>query len=106
MAITKQTRRKPSDATIHEQSDNRTLAALVGAAALIFAAPTANADAVSDFYTGKQLRILVGYGAGGGYDRVAHLMATHLSKHVPGNPTVIVQNMDRCGLDEGREFLV
>ena len=105
MAITKQTRRKPSDATIHEQSDNRTLAALVGAAALIFAAPTANADAVSDFYTGKQLRILVGYGAGGGYDRVAHLMATHLSKHVPGNPTVIVQNMTGAGSMKAANFL-
>jgi hypothetical protein len=48
--------------------------------------PTAQADTASNFYTGKQLRILVGYGAGGGYDTVTRLMGKNLSKHIPGNP--------------------
>jgi len=68
-----------------------------GAAALLLAAPAAQADAVSNFYTGKQLKILVGYGAGGGYDTVTRLLGKHLSKHIPGNPVVIVQNMPGAG---------
>lgn len=73
------------------------LAALAGAAALLLAAPAAQADAVADFYKGKQLRILVGYGAGGGYDTVTRLLGKHLSRHVPGNPTIVVQNMPGAG---------
>tara|TARA_R110002126_G_scaffold9930_20_gene44642 strand:- start:589 stop:1668 length:1080 start_codon:yes stop_codon:yes gene_type:complete len=82
-----------------------TLAALAGAAAMLLAAPAAQADAVSDFYTGKQLRILVGYGAGGGYDRITRLMAAHMSKHIPGNPTVVVQNMTGAGSMKAANFL-
>src|SRR6185312_10558433 len=42
---------------------------------------------------GKELRILVGYAAGGGYDIYARAVAQHLGRHIPGSPTVIVQNM-------------
>lgn len=45
------------------------------------------------YYQGKVLTILVGFPAGGGYDRVARLLAKHLPKHIPGNPSVIVENM-------------
>lgn len=45
------------------------------------------------YYEGKVITIIVGYGAGGGYDRVARLLAKHLPKHIPGNPSVIVENM-------------
>jgi tripartite-type tricarboxylate transporter receptor subunit TctC len=44
-------------------------------------------------YAGKTLTIIVGYKAGGGYDATARLLARHLPKHIPGKPTVIVQNM-------------
>ncbi len=45
------------------------------------------------YYEGKRLTILVGFEPGGGYDRLARLLAKHLSKHIPGKPTVIVENM-------------
>ena len=49
--------------------------------------------AAAPFYKGKVINIVVGYNPGGGYDRVARLLAKHLSKHIPGKPAVIVQNM-------------
>ena len=44
-------------------------------------------------YAGKTVTIVVGYKAGGGYDATARLLARHLPKHIPGKPTMIVQNM-------------
>jgi tripartite-type tricarboxylate transporter receptor subunit TctC len=44
-------------------------------------------------YAGKTVTIIVGYKAGGGYDATARLLARHLPKHIPGKPTMIVQNM-------------
>jgi hypothetical protein len=46
-----------------------------------------------DFYAGKQLTIMVGAGPGGGYDLQARIAARHLGRHIPGNPTIIVQNI-------------
>jgi hypothetical protein len=46
-----------------------------------------------DFYAGKQLTIIVGAGPGGGYDLQARVVARHLGRHIPGNPTIIVQNI-------------
>jgi tripartite-type tricarboxylate transporter receptor subunit TctC len=45
------------------------------------------------FYRGKTVTLVVGYSAGGGYDQYARLVARHLGRYIPGNPTVIVQNM-------------
>jgi tripartite-type tricarboxylate transporter receptor subunit TctC len=50
-----------------------------------------------DFYAGKTITIVVGFGPGGGYDLYARLIAGTLGKHIPGNPKVIVQNMDGAG---------
>jgi tripartite-type tricarboxylate transporter receptor subunit TctC len=50
-------------------------------------------DAVASFYKGKTITVVVGTSAGGGYDTYARLMARHMGKHIPGNPTVLVQNM-------------
>src|SRR5258708_33306527 len=46
-----------------------------------------------DFYAGKQLTIIVGAGPGGGYDLQARIAGRHLGRHIPGNPTIIVQNI-------------
>jgi tripartite-type tricarboxylate transporter receptor subunit TctC len=46
-----------------------------------------------DFYRGKTLTILVGFTPGGGFDINARLLARHMGRHIPGNPTVVVQNM-------------
>jgi tripartite-type tricarboxylate transporter receptor subunit TctC len=50
-----------------------------------------------DFYTGKQISMLVGSGTGGGYDAYARLFGRHLHKHIPGAPTVVVQNVPAAG---------
>lgn len=53
--------------------------------------------AVPAFYEGKTIRIVVGYPAGGGYDVYARLLARFMEKHIPGNPSIIVQNMPGAG---------
>jgi tripartite-type tricarboxylate transporter receptor subunit TctC len=65
-------------------------------AALVAAAPK-SATAQSGFYAGKTFRIVVGASAGGGYDTYARAIAPFLSEHLPGRPTVIVQNMPGGG---------
>jgi tripartite-type tricarboxylate transporter receptor subunit TctC len=49
--------------------------------------------AAEDFYAGKQISFIVGAGVGGGYDLQARVTARHLGKHIPGNPSIVVQNM-------------
>jgi tripartite-type tricarboxylate transporter receptor subunit TctC len=46
-----------------------------------------------DFYRGKTVNMVVGYSAGGGYDQYARVLARHFGRHIPGNPTIVVQNM-------------
>ncbi len=60
-------------------------------------AMTAKADPVSDFYRGKQISLILSAGAGGGYASYAHAIAPYLTKHIPGNPNVVVQNMPGAG---------
>src|SRR5262245_177088 len=69
----------------------RALAALCFALAAP-AAPAAAQDAAS-FYRGKTVRIVVGFSSGGGYDVYARVLARHLARHIPGTPSVVVQNM-------------
>jgi len=58
---------------------------------------SANAFAQEAFYKGKTMRIVVGFGAGGGFDTYSRALARHLGQHIPGNPTVIVENMTGAG---------
>jgi tripartite-type tricarboxylate transporter receptor subunit TctC len=69
------------------------------AAAMLAAVPlsSAPADGVADFYRGKNVEMYIGYSAGGGYDVYARLVARHIGKHIPGNPTVIPKNMAGAG---------
>ncbi|MFL5095815.1 MAG: Bug family tripartite tricarboxylate transporter substrate binding protein [Xanthobacteraceae bacterium] len=66
-------------------------------AAGLLAVPAAAQEDVAAFYRGKTLRIVVGVAVGSGYDINARLLARHLGAHVPGNPTVIVQNQPGAG---------
>jgi tripartite-type tricarboxylate transporter receptor subunit TctC len=68
-----------------------------GAAALAFSTTPSAAQSVADFYQGKQVTIIVGSSPGGGYDAQGRLVARHLSKHIPGHPAMIVQNMPGAG---------
>ena len=69
---------------------------LFGLALQLTAVAMARAD-VSEFYSGKQMRVVVGSDVGGGYDAYARLLAAHLGKHIPGKPNFIVQNMPGAG---------
>jgi tripartite-type tricarboxylate transporter receptor subunit TctC len=74
---------------------NRLAAAAMATTALC-TLPAA-ADPVADFYKGKKLTIIVGYGAGGGYDTTTRLLARHLGNFIPGKPGLVVQNMTGAG---------
>jgi tripartite-type tricarboxylate transporter receptor subunit TctC len=68
-------------------------------AALFFglALCASHAFAAGPFYQGKTLRVTVGFSAGGGFDMWARLVARHLGRNIPGNPTVIVENLTGAG---------
>ena len=74
----------------------RILPSAVAAALLAVAAP-ARADSVADFYRGKRINLVIGFGTGGGYDTYARLLARFIGEHVPGNPGVVAQNMPGAG---------
>jgi len=65
-------------------------------AGLALTAP-ARADPVADFYRGRTLTLVVGYGPSGGYDLFGRMMARHLGRHIPGQPSIVVQNMPGAG---------
>jgi tripartite-type tricarboxylate transporter receptor subunit TctC len=74
------------------------IAAVVGLAALVAAAVVpARAQSPAEFYKGKTVFLVIGYSVGGGYDAYARLLSAHLGKHIPGNPTVVPQNMAGAG---------
>jgi len=54
-------------------------------------------QSAENFYKGKTLEIYIGYGPGGGYDQYGRLLARHIGKHLPGNPSIIVRNMPGAG---------
>ncbi|MGQ3489052.1 hypothetical protein [Roseovarius pacificus] len=56
-------------------------------------------------YEGEQVTLLINYGAGGSTDVEGRLVAKHLSKHIPGNPDIIVQNMPGGGGNIGSNYL-
>ena len=58
---------------------------------------TARADAISDFYKGKRMTMLIGLSTGGAYDRYARLTARHLGRFIPGNPSITPRNMTGGG---------
>src|SRR5918997_2620828 len=73
----------------------RLFAAVSGLLALSTSA--AVADPIADFYRGKAIQLVVGYGPGGGNDVYARLLARHMGRHMPGNPGIVVQNMPGAG---------
>jgi tripartite-type tricarboxylate transporter receptor subunit TctC len=54
-------------------------------------------DSLGSFFRGKTITLSIGSSAGGGYDTYARLLARHLGKHLPGNPTIVPQNMPGAG---------
>ena len=68
-------------------------ALLIVSAFLVGLIKPATAQDVESFYRGKQVRIIVGFSSGGGYDQYGRLLARRIGKHIPGVPDVVVQNM-------------
>lgn len=75
----------------------RTASATVVAAAMLVCARAAFAQTAQSFYTGRQITLLCGAAVGGGYDAHARLLARHLGRFIPGNPTIVVQNLPAAG---------
>jgi len=71
---------------------------LVAFMAAALAAPLpVHAQSVADFYRGKQVSLYIGFSPGGTYDLYGRVVARHIGKHIPGNPTVIPRNMEGAG---------
>ena len=77
------------------------LAAFLALAVVI----SARADEVADLYRGRSVTLFIGYSAGGGYDAYGRVLARHLGKHIPGGPSVVVQNMPGAGSLRCANFL-
>ena len=71
---------------------NRTILAIA-----IVVASIGGARAQADFFAGKQITLLIGTTAGGGYDAYGRLLARHIGRHIPGNPAVVAKNMPGAG---------
>ena len=69
----------------------------VAVALLLTSAAVADDKAVAEFYAKRTVTIAVGFSPGGNYDLYARLVGRHIGRHIPGNPTVIVQNMPGAG---------
>ncbi|MCC6890383.1 MAG: hypothetical protein IT536_17805 [Hyphomicrobiales bacterium] len=66
-------------------------------AATLLLVPAAQAQPVADFYKGKSVELLIGYSGGGGYDVYARLLARHMGRHIPGQPSIVPRNMPGAG---------
>jgi tripartite-type tricarboxylate transporter receptor subunit TctC len=66
-------------------------------AALVAGLAVSQAVLADDFYQGKTIKLIVGSAAGAGYDQNARQIARHMPRHIPGNPTIVVNNMPAAG---------
>jgi hypothetical protein len=78
---------------------NRRFATFFGASWLAICAgrPADAGEPVADFYAGKTLTLVIGYSVGGGYDIYGRTLARYMGRHIPGNPTIVPQNMPGAG---------
>jgi tripartite-type tricarboxylate transporter receptor subunit TctC len=72
------------------------------AATPLLGATTAGAQ---DYYAGKTVEMIVGGGAGGGYDIYARVVSRHLSRFIPGNPTIVVKNMPGASSNKAAQYI-
>ena len=75
----------------------RRVLVLCGFLLFLTAEQTAHAQPVEEFYRGRNVTLTVGYSTGGGYDTYARILARHMGRHIPGNPTIVVQNAPGAG---------
>lgn len=70
---------------------------MFGTAVLAMTGAAAHAATPAEFYRGRTMPVIIGYSAGGGYDLYARVLAQYMGRHIPGNPTLIPQNMPGAG---------
>lgn len=69
----------------------------VSAVAALAAVPAARADAVAEFYKGRNLTVIISFAPGGGYDLYARTITQHMQQYIPGQPTIVLQHMPGGG---------
>jgi tripartite-type tricarboxylate transporter receptor subunit TctC len=75
----------------------RSIARSIAVACLMLCLSATVGNTQEPYYKGKTVRIIVGASAGGGYDTYSRTIARHMGKHIPGNPTFVVENMPGAG---------
>src|SRR5262245_8795516 len=83
----------------------RPLPCTMVALAVIAASPAHSQEPIEQFFRGKTVNIYVGSSAGGGYDTYGRLLARHFGKHIPGQPTIVVQNMPGAGSNKAAGYI-
>ena len=78
---------------------------IVALACFACTALPAHAQSAEEFYKGKTINVVIGFSVGGGYDLYARHLARHIGKHIPGNPTVVPQNMPGAGSLKAANYL-
>jgi tripartite-type tricarboxylate transporter receptor subunit TctC len=91
--------------TLRESLDLTALTIALTAALGLAAPAPARADPIADFYAGKTVQLIIGYAPGAGYDEYARLLGRHIGRHIPGRPTVVVQNMPGAGSIRAANYL-
>jgi len=74
-------------------------------AALAALANVARADSVADFYKNRCVSMIIGYSVGGGYDAYARLLARYIGRHIPGEPSIVAQQMTGAGSLRAANYL-
>lgn len=93
---------------VREQHCSRHAQVLWAAAFLFVASASSTAwsqPAVESFYKGNTINLYVGFTPGGSYDFYARLFARHMGRHIPGNPTIVVQSMPGAGSLRAANYL-
>src|SRR3974390_3370256 len=65
----------------------------------------AKAESVADFYKGRSVSLVIGYSVGGGYDAYARLLARYIGRHIPGEPSLVPQQMAGAGSLRAANFI-
>jgi len=89
---------------MHQQTRTRTIACAAAVGGLLISSP-GHAQSVEDFYRGKTINLIIGYSVGGGYDLYGRLVSRHISKHMPGRPAIVPQNMTGAGSLRAAQYI-
>lgn len=76
---------------------NTLVAMTIATAALTGSWQALAQDEIAEFYSGKEVQMIIRASPGGGYDEYSRLLARHMSRHIPGNPAIIPVNMPGAG---------